>query len=591
MKFKSIIRNIFQPIAHRTRSKVLKQKQKLEHHNWVSATKTHNYMLKDGICDWLKLYGKNERINYKRKVKNYENTFTNFLMDKGLEFEKEVIKYLKSNFKCIKVADFYTLADAKKTLKFMKQGVPIIYSAPIYNEGNKTYGIIDLLVRSDYINKIFHYNILSPIEEKRQAPLFDKKYHYRVIDIKYSTLNLASDGIHLLNSGRNPAYKSQLYIYNRAISQLQQYDPGCAYIMGRRWKYNSRGKKYFGDNCNDKLGVVNFNGYDSEYVTKTSEAISWYRDVMKNGINWTLYPPSNKHLYPNMSVDSNNFNEMKNKVANNIGEITMLWNCGVKNREQAMKHGVNNWKDIRCNSNVLGFKNDNKNGKIVDKMISINRDLQVDILPNRLYNQDKYWMREQKYEMFVDFETFNDICMNMTIPKQKKFSMIYMIGIGIKDTYNNWFYKSFIADKPTKNEELKIIKQFIDYYNELNQPNVYYWCAEKNFWNSSTKSHNIDVHINWKDMCKIFKDEQIIIKNCFGFGLKEITKNMKEFGMIDTELESECTNGMVAMMKAWKCYSLKNPSSSPIMKDIEKYNEFDCKAMFDILTFLRRRYR
>ena len=128
-----LLRNIFQPIAFRTRSRVLKQKQKLEHHNWVSATKTHNYMLKDGICDWLKLYGKNERINYNKKIKNYENTFTNFLMDKGLEFEKQVIKYLKKNYKCIKVADFYTLGDAKKTLKFMKKGVPIIYSAPIYN--------------------------------------------------------------------------------------------------------------------------------------------------------------------------------------------------------------------------------------------------------------------------------------------------------------------------------------------------------------------------------------------------------------------------------------------------------------------------
>ena len=588
---RSKIRNIIhEPIAFRTRSRIIKLKNKQSKLGWVSATNTHNYMLKDGICDWLKLYGKNERINYNKKIKNYENTFTTFLMDKGLEFEKQVIKYLKSNFKCIKVADFYTLGDAKKTLKFMKQGVPIIYSAPIYNEGNKTYGIIDLLVRSDYMNKVFNNNIIPPNLEKRQAPLFDKKYHYLVIDIKYSTLNLASDGIHLLNSGRNPAYKSQLYVYNQAISQLQGYNPGCAYIMGRRWKYSCKGKKYFGENCNDKLGVVDFNGYDSEYIVKTSEAISWYRDVMKDGINWTLYPPSNKHLYPNMSVDSNNFNEMKNKVANNIGEITMLWNCGVKNRENAMKFGIDSWKDERCNSKVLGFKEGNKNGEIIDKIIEINRDDGVNILPKELDNTNKFWLEEKKYEMFVDFETFNDICMKMTIPQQKKFNMIYMIGIGIRDCSNNWFYKSFIAKKPTKNEEFKIITEFIDYYYELNQPNVYYWCAEKNFWNNSVKYHNIDVNINWIDMCKIFKDEKIIIKNCFGFGLKEITKNMKELGMINTELESECSNGMMAMLKAWKCYSLRNPVSSPIMKDIEKYNEFDCKAIYDILNYLRNKY-
>ena len=177
--------------------------------------KTHNYMLNDGICDWLRLYGKKGRVNYKKQVvKQYENTFTDFLMNKGLEFERDIIKYLKKKYKCIKVADFYTLSDTKKTLKFMKQGIPIIYSAPIYNPDNKTYGIIDLLVRSDYINKIFNSKILSDREEKFHSPLLDTKYHYRVIDIKFSTLDLGSDGKHLLNSGRNPAYKSQLYIYN-----------------------------------------------------------------------------------------------------------------------------------------------------------------------------------------------------------------------------------------------------------------------------------------------------------------------------------------------------------------------------------------
>ena len=61
--------------------------------------------------------------------------------------------------------------------------------------------------------------------------------------------------------------------------------------------------------------------------------------------------------------------------------------------------------------------------------------------------------------------------------------------------------------------------------------------------------------------------------------------------MIDTELESECNNGMVAMIKAWKCYNnIKDPIKSPIMKDIEKYNEFDCKAIYDITNYLRNKY-
>ena len=40
-----------------------------------------------------------------------------------------------------------------------------------------------------------------------------------------------------------------------------------------------------------------------------------------------------------------------------------------------------------------------------------------------------------------------------------------------------------------------------------------------------------------------------------------------------------------------KCYNnIKNPIKSPIMKDIEKYNEFDCKAIYDITNYLRNKY-
>ena len=45
---------------------------------------------------------------------------------------------------------------------------------------------------------------------------------------------------------------------------------------------------------------------------------------------------------------------------------------------------------------------------------------------------------------------------------------------------------------------------------------------------------------------------------------------------------------MMAMIKAWKCYNnMSDPKNSSIMKDIEKYNEFDCKALFDIMKYIR----
>ena len=88
----------------------------------------------------------------------------------------------------------------------------------------------------------------------------------------------------------------------------------------------------------------------------------------------------------------------------------------------------------------------------------------------------------------------------------------------------------------------------------------------------------------WFDLCKFMRNTPITIKGCFGFGLKKIVENMKKHNMINTKLEAECQNGMMAMIKAWNCYkNFSEPDDAPVMKDISKYNEFDCKSMYDIL--------
>ena len=60
--------------------------------------------------------------------------------------------------------------------------------------------------------------------------------------------------------------------------------------------------------------------------------------------------------------------------------------------------------------------------------------------------------------------------------------------------------------------------------------------------------------------------------------------------MINTYLESETKNGMMAMVKAWNCYNLKDPVNSSIMKDIIKYNEFDCRVIYDIVKYIRNNH-
>jgi hypothetical protein len=93
---------------------------------------------------------------------------------------------------------------------------------------------------------------------------------------------------------------------------------------------------------------------------------------------------------------------------------------------------------------------------------------------------------------------------------------------------------------------------------------------------------------DWADLAKLFQNEPIVIKDCFKFGLKAVAKAMRKHGMISTQMESECDSGMAAMVNAWNAYrENEDPVGSDIMKDIAKYNAWDCKMLWEILTYLR----
>ena len=137
--------------------------------------------------------------------------------------------------------------------------------------------------------------------------------------------------------------------------------------------------------------------------------------------------------------------------------------------------------------------------------------------------------------------------------------------------------------------------EFSKFVLDRGNPKIHYWHAEKMFWNSA-EARQFDLTNNWKirkwsDLCKLFQEEPIVIKDCFKFGLKAIASAMRKHGMIATQNESDCGNGATAMIKAWETYrNSEDPKNSNEMKEIIKYNEFDCKVLWEILTFLRKNH-
>jgi len=537
------------------------------------------------LVDWLNIHNRNNKKEYKGNGLS----FRSFLQQKGIDFENGVIEYLSRRYTGTRLNVTHNISmDVNNTLVELKRGTPLIYSGTVFNTRNKTYGITDILVRSDYMNRIFNNDILTS-EEERIGCKFSDDYHYRVIDVKYKSLKLASDGIHLNNYSGMRAYKSQVYIYNQALSNLQEYNPNKAYILGRRWKYSKRGRTFSGDSCFSRLGTVNFNDYDKYIPSSTTRGVKWYRDVINRGKFWSVNPPTRKELYPNMCVDSGKWNDYKRELAKDMGDITLLWKCGKRNREKAMKNNIKSFYNEECNSNRIGFQEDSSVGRVVDNMIKINRDVDDIILPRKISTNYGGW-KDRSREIFVDFETISDICENFSsLPIQSSYNRIFMIGVGWNDD-GCWRYRSFIARDNSRNDELNAIRRFIQFYMTMGRPKIYYWHAEQSFWNSSIRNSRIqkDVVNTWIDMSQIFKQEPIVIKDCYSYSIKEIARKMREFGMINTYNSGQCDNGMTAMIRAHRTYKNDdNPTEGKEILDIERYNEYDCRLMHDIIGYLR----
>jgi hypothetical protein len=575
---------------------------------WVSPSDIKNYMIHDTLVDWLKLTKTSEEK---------PSVYTPYLFSQGIDFEKNLVQYINNHkLEVVYISNQITDKTCLETINEMKKGTPLIYSAPFKNKKNFTHGIIDLLVRSDCLDYICEENILSEKDKFFHGSNLSGDYNYVVVDIKFSTLPLRSDGKHLLNSGFYPAYKGQLYIYNEAVSDIQGFQSRYAFILGRRSKYTQKGETFLSLNCLDKFGVVDFKGVDRDYKFLTLDAIKWVRELYLNGKKWSATPPTRRELYPNMSVDSGIWNVEKQKIADQIADITQIWYCGVKNRSHALRYGIKSWQDKRCNSKTLGVKG--KRAKIVDQIISINQQKNDKIRPNRIKNNIFNW-RNCDNELFVDFETIGDFFGGFdNLPWQHKKDMIFMIGVYYKDN-QTWNYKNFICLENSKEEEYKIMNDFANFVHEQGNPKLWFWHADQMIWNrrenvltnyfcqtenGADKVKNIVTKWKfegWRDLCYFFRSEPIVIKDCFKYGLKDIYIAMKKHNMITISLDGVCQDGNSASMIAWLIYQNRENDADKDreynmsklkeeMTHIIKYNIFDVQVLFEILNYLRQKH-
>lgn len=543
---------------------------------WISPTKLRNCVLDDHLMDYIQIHMEQNKI-----MKQRPDPFLLYLFEKGDEFEEKVVSYINSNI--IPVTTMKEPHFTKESLMRVKEliyaGVPIIHSAPLTNSYNATRGVSDLLVRSDYINKIVP-NTLTPEEEFRPASKLpgSPNYHYVVIEIKFSTIHLKSDGKNISKTGNLKFYTVQSYIYSLALSYIQGYLPP-AFILGRKYCYVSKGVQHKIYNSLAKLARIDFT---DDVVSTTKDAMKWVRSLNKDWNKYSLEPPNDTKLYPNMSISSDMWGE-KSKIAKDLYELTMISGVSIHEREIAISNDVYGWNDPRCCAEIMGIKNPEK-AKYIDAIIRINRDDCGYIYENKI----NYDFSSYEDDAYIDFEVFQDMFGDLNdFPLNTSKQTIFMIGV-----YHRGTYKSFIIRSINMTEEKRIMTEFIEYICNLNCKNVWYWHAELPFWNSAIERHNGEIThpskftSNWVNLMAIVKYNAFAIKGCFSYGLKCIIKALNTHNLINFKYLSDCNDGMTASIRAYNFY--KSPiKSGTILKDIENYNMYDCQAMFEIIRFLK----
>jgi hypothetical protein len=402
------------------------------------------------------------------------------------------------------------------------------------------------------------------------------------------------------------AYKGQLLIYRDALTIIQGYSPPYAFILGSKWKFTKNGQDFEGKTCMERLGKIDYENLDFEYVEKVEKALSWLKDVRENEYDLSKYPLARDELYPNMCNRMDYpMHALKKRFAENHNDITLLWNVGPKQRRIANSSGIYTWTDERCTPETLGMKG--KRSKVLENILIANRSDVRNIYPKYIENSSTDWQNRQgrKVEVYCDFETTCSVFNEMdNLPINSAINLIFMIGTGYIDPKNGkWIYTSFVVDSIYEKEEEKICISFLKFIDALKKKfrmksiNCWHYSsAECVSWKRAQKRSKKIRDVKWTDLLKVFIDGKIGVKGALNYSLKTLTKTFHAHGYIETSYdESSIGDGADAAIGAFRAdlECKKNEVSfqtHELTKEILKYNEIDCKVMYEILLYLRKNH-
>lgn len=553
--------------------------------DWMSATQVSPFIFDDPGLVWLQYYG--EKHGFQPDSSPYE--FLDFISEKARQFEHKWRLEMapQAEAVCTSAAEVRSADKVRQTFDLMQQGALVIAQPALWWGPERIYGVPDLLVHTSWFKDRFP-TLLEGIDSNAPAAHLGHRGnqgHYVVMDLKFTTKLDDRSKVDDLES-----YTAQVRLYSYMLGNLQGVMPKFAFLIAR-------------DRIEDSLPVEITSVLNHPLDPDLASMRDSFVEIKLNGDQYR--PWKDDIVALNFDHSDERWSTAKATIARDYipgGDVGLLYYIGRNAKTQLAVLGYPNLTSMLSVEPLdIPFEDCKGIGaKVAARMRAI---LQANRLGSPVLPPPDLIPSERRFEFYVDYEYFTNVNVDFEAqwPTLEGKEMIFMIGLGWRQG-ENWRYETLAAEAEDIEAERELLDIFIQRLDSLtegaildrDQTALYHWSSAE-VWQSrrASERHQLSEdhplrNLPWLDLSKVFLDGPGAIPGIWDFGLKAMARALCEYDpRYSIVWPGDLDKGLRVMVMGWKAYQSASPLDTYEMDTIRRYLETDCKALYEILRWLR----
>jgi hypothetical protein len=514
---------------------------KLDDNNYINSSSFVNYMLDIPIFDYLTMY------NYEKEPDEFNE---NIRIQSNHHFNHRIIELKRKcsdmNYAFNDLTNYKNHESFDLTKLMIEKNIPVIFNGYLRCDKMRIFSHFDVLIHSRVISEFLGVDTPSQLFEG----------YYQLLIVYNNNRDTKKNNVILYGKQKIlDSYFSENSTFDSTFTQPR------AFILS---------------NTNN---IFNVDLNQESLFYKMNESYKWILDLRENGRSWDLYNPTRHELLPNMKHGSTyGYKNIIKSIISKNDELTSYNDITLEKRNEYFTRNMTIEEALK------------ESGKPFLKSVAELRgtkkiicDLSKLVVP-------------KKRVFYVDFEYINSFHFKRDFSNEDT-NHLYLIGI-LYEKDGEWLYKSFVPKQidymnSSNSYEVQNIREWINFMESFGSPYcVMNWStAEQSMLNSLSKQYHFDLEtdIEWIDLLKLFKSTiHFVCDGMKTYSLKDVAKSMYNLGLIKTSWNDNVMNGLEANILLIPNF-IKGDyvlESNVSLSDIIKYNEIDCRVMFELFDFV-----